>query len=980
MIVCQVTTALAIDPDRAMGQYIHDRWESDKGFPGGAVHAITQSSDGYLWIAADKGLVRFDGLAFRLFQPRGLTSGQDPTVLALASDVDGGVWAELRNAMLMRYRNGFEDLPSTLGALGPAVTAMTRDPDGAVLFAVLAHGIIRYRSNRLETIVAQLEMPSSFVIAIARTPDGDIWLGTRDSGLLRIRGGRLTPIVKGLPDQKINSLLPDGQHDLWIGTDNGVARWNGAEVTRAGLPAGLEHVQALGMIRDRDSNVWIGTASGELLRVNRHGVASFDERDRRRRGIVTGLFEDRDGNLWIGTTRGIERIRDGAFTTYSSAQGLPSDVYGPVYVDSDRTWVAPADGGLYWMRGDQVRAVKLAGLDRDIVYSISGGAGDVWLGRQRGGLTRLRAERDSFSAQNFTPADGLAQNTVYAVHRSRDGSVWAGTLSGGVSRFKNGAFTTFTTADGLASNTVNAVVEAADGTIWLATPNGVNARSSGGWRRYSVADGLPSNEVITLFEDSTRNIWIGTAAGLALFRDGRVQPGFQPPPQLRSSILGVAEDRGGWLWIATADHVLRVDRERLVQGSQDGGSIREYGAADGLLSVEGVKRHRSVAADAAGRIWLSMNRGLSMTDPNRASGRAAPALVHVQELLADGATIDQAGPITVPPRRQRVTLTYTGLSLSAPERVLFRYRLDGFDRDWSEATPARQAVYTNLDPGPYQFHVKASNSEGVWNGPEATFDFSIAAAFWQTTTFRLSVLLLFAGAVWAAYRVRMLQVARQMNLRFEERLAERTRIAQELHDTLLQGFVSVSMQLHVVADRLPADSPAKPLLTRVLDLTRRVIEEGRNAVRGLRSSISSSHDLEVAFSAMSEELAADRKVDYRVIIEGRDRPLKPIIRDELYRIGREAVVNAFRHSEARTIELELEYASKGLRMLVTDDGRGIDGQVLQSGRDGHWGLSGMHERADRIGARLKVWSRAGGGTEIELSVPARVAFAQEKKP
>src|SRR5262245_45616262 len=362
-----------------MDQYIHDRWESDRGFPGGAVHGITQSTDGYLWIASAKGLVRFDGLVFRLIPIAGLRTEQDPTVLALAPDPSGGLWVQHRSAMLVRYhqRRFEEPLPSVLSELGASVTAMSASPDGAMLLAVLGHGLIRYKGGQLETIVQRQAMPSSFVIAIAQTPDGDVWLGTRDSGLLRLHAGRLTPIVKGLPDQKINALLAGDGKQLWIGTDDGVSLWNGVEVTRAGVPESLAHIGALAMIRDRDGNIWIGTSSGQLLRVNRQGVASLDERDRARRGAVTTVFEDRDRNLWIGTNRGIERLRDGVFTTYSAAQGLPTDTYGPVYVDANRrAWIAPAAGGLYAISGSQIAPVPIVGLTTDVVYSISGGGGD----------------------------------------------------------------------------------------------------------------------------------------------------------------------------------------------------------------------------------------------------------------------------------------------------------------------------------------------------------------------------------------------------------------------------------------------------------------------------------------------------------------------------------------------------------------------------------------------------------------------------
>jgi signal transduction histidine kinase len=246
--------------------------------------------------------------------------------------------------------------------------------------------------------------------------------------------------------------------------------------------------------------------------------------------------------------------------------------------------------------------------------------------------------------------------------------------------------------------------------------------------------------------------------------------------------------------------------------------------------------------------------------------------------------------------------------------------------------------------------------------------------FWGTWWFRLLAVLTGLAGILALYRIRMRQVARQLNLRFEERLAERTRIAQELHDTLLQGFVSASMQLHVATERLPPDSPHRAPLDRVQELMRTVIEEARNAVRGLRSPSKGAEDLEQAFSGIEQEFADQGQAGFKVIVEGQPRPVHPVIRDEVYRIGREAVVNAFRHSGAKRIEVELEYAPSRLRVLVRDDGRGIDDDVLRLGRDGHWGLSGMRERAERIGARLRVWSRDEAGTEVEMSIPGNIAF------
>ncbi len=708
------------------------------------------------------------------------------------------------------------------------------------------------------------------------------------------------------------------------------------------------------------------------------------------------MFEDREGNIWTGGSLGIERLRDGVFKTYTTTDGLPSDSNGPVFVDAaNRTWSAPLDGGLFWLKGDLIQRVTLAGLASDVVYSIDGnatnGRGDIWIGRQRGGLTHLRETRDTggtggtFIAETFTQANGLAQNSVYAVHVNHDGSVWAGTLSGGVSRFKDGHFTTYTTADGLVSNTVSAIVEGLDGTMWFGTPSGVSAFSDGQWRALTTGTGLPSENINCLLEDTSGVLWIGTSSGLA-FLTSHAERALRAagPSPLHDSILGIAAGRRGSLWITTPTRVLRVRRDAVLRGEiTEEANSREYGLADGLHGVEGVRRDRSVIADSYGRIWLSMNRGLSMVDPPRADRNSVPALVNIQGIAADGHPLDlkgddPAGP-RVPSGRQRLTFSFAGLSLSVPERVRFRYRLDGFDREWSEPITTRSAVYTNLGPGSYRFRVRASNSDGQWSDAESTLGFNVEPAFWQTWWFQLSWIALGLSIVWAVAQLRLRRFERQLHVRFEERLAERTRIAQELHDTLLQGFLSASMQLDVAVDRLPPDSPARPGLTRVIQLMGQVIEEGRNAVRGLRSTNvggGAADDLEQALTRVPQELLdlQQQSTDFRVIVEGRARPLHPLIRDEVYRIGREALVNAFRHADASSIEVELDYAANSLRMLVRDNGRGIDPQVLKSGRDGHWGLSGMRERAERIGARFKVFSRAAAGTEVELSVPGHTAF------
>lgn len=971
MTLLLVSTADALDPARATSQYIRDHWNSENGFPGGQIHSIAQTKDGYLWIGTDRGLVRFDGLNFVTIQESGPDMVPITHIIGLTTDAEGALAVRMEGPNLFRYHEGkfASFLPQYL--LSNGITAMSRANDGDILLATVTHGAFRCSSGKTESLAAP---PESVVISIAQTADGKVWLGTRDDGLFYLNDGQLIAVTKGLPDSKINSLLPTRDGRLWIGTDNGAALWDGSEISKSNMPPSLAHLQVLTMMEDHDSNVWIGTAGG-LLRLNAKGVSLLEGLNSQSNGAISALFEDREGNLWIGDEQGLERLRDSAFVTYSISEGLPSESNGPVYTGPDeRIWIAPSEGGLYWMKGRQVERVKNAGLPNDIVYSITGSKDDVWLGRQRGGLTHLSLRAGAFAAETYTRSDGLAQNSVYTVHEDRDGTIWAGTLSGGVSRLKHGQFTTYTMADGLGSNTVSSIEDSSGGTMWFATPGGLNQLSNGHLRTYTVRDGLPSDDVISLLEDSGGILWIGTEAGLAFFSSNHIHGVDELQKSLHEPVFGIAEDHNGSLWLATSSQVLRVNRERLLRGTLSDGDIREYELADGLQGTEGVRRDRSVVSDLDGHIWFSMNRGLSVVDPRRARNESAPAMPHVETISVDGSPVDLQGTVHIPKSHQRIVFSLAGLSLAVPDRVRFRYLLEGFDHGWSEPVATRQAIYTNLGPGSYRFRLVASNSDGVWNGQETTVSFRIEPAFWQTWWFQCSCVLALALVAWLLYRLRMHQITRQMNVRFEERLAERMRIAQELHDTLLQGFLSASMQLHVLTDQVPESSPAKPLLGRVLQLMGQVTEEGRNALRGLRSSVRDSHNLEQALSSVPQELAIQEEIAYRVIVDGQPRPLHPVIRDEVYRIGREALVNAFRHAHAGNIEVALEYTAGHLRVMVRDDGRGIDPHVLNLGREGHWGLAGMRERAERIGAKLRVLSRSASGTEVELTVPSHVAY------
>lgn len=998
----------ALDRTRTISKYMRERWGSEKGFPGGTVTAISQTSDGYLWIGTEKGLIRFDGINFRTYpQATPLPLAIDE-VRALVTDSEGNLWILLQNTKILHYRQGSFELGRDEAEVG--ITAISKRRDGAVLLSSLAYGTLTYKEGKYETLepssgavadsgtagtsdgvdslsshlawatgvaAHRIAAPDSAVVSMAETSDGKVWLGTRDKGLFNLIDGHVSAVTKGKFGEKMTCLLPLEDGKLWIGTGNGVEAWNGAELTQTTVPAAVRRTKVLTMIRDRDQNVWIGTDSG-LIRVNSEGV-SADESRSANSGAITALFEDREGNVWAGGEGGIERLRDSAFVSYSVGS-LQNESSGPIYVDEKgKAWFAPFEGGLHWLKDGKTGSVTNDGLNEDVVYSITGSKNELWVGRQRGGLTHLHYGGGSMSTKTYTQADGLAQNGVYAVYESRDGAVWAATLNGGVSEYANGRFVTYSRADGMASDTVASIVESDDGTMWFGTPNGLNALWKGKWRVFTAEDGMPSDNVNCLLSDSAGVLWIGTASGLAFKRSGRIESLQQAPPPLHEPIMGIAEGRNGRLWIATSNHVLAAKRDKLLDGKLGEDDVHTYGLEDGLLGTEGVKRERSVFEDSLGRVWFSMSRGLSLIDTGRGEDNSPASIVQIEEVSADGNAIDLKQPLRVPPGSHRVTFDYSGLSLSVPERVRFKYKLEGFDRGWSEPVTTRQVVYTNLDSGKYLFRLIASNSGGTWNSRESSLAIEVEPVFWKTWWFRVSSVLLIGLTLMMYLRLRVQRLARQMDMRFEERLAERTRIARELHDSLLQGFQGLLFRLQAVRDMLPErPGDAAQALEKVLDRGDEVIAEGRTTVEDLRDASLRDYDIVQALSSVGEELARSHNglaAGLRVLVEGKQRELDPMSRDEIYQIGREALRNAFQHAGAHKIEAEVTYGDSEFSLRVRDDGKGIDPKVFQVGRrEGHWGLPGMRERAKRFGGQVHIWAEAGAGTEIELTVPGSVAY------
>jgi signal transduction histidine kinase len=444
----------------------------------------------------------------------------------------------------------------------------------------------------------------------------------------------------------------------------------------------------------------------------------------------------------------------------------------------------------------------------------------------------------------------------------------------------------------------------------------------------------------------------------------------------------MVEDSHGWLWVATRTRVLRAALNSLTGGQAlNDSDFRQYGRDDGLRGTEGVKRFRSVVKDSQGKVWFSTNRGLSMVNPDRDSVNSLPAFMRIEAVMVDGSEVNLGQPIRVPPGQQRIAFHYVGLSLANPERVRYRYRLDGFDRGWSEAVSNREATFANLSPGTYRFRVMCGNSDGIWNTEDASIDFSVLPAFHQTNWFRTLCLIGFLALLWSIYQLRVRQLQRQFAIGLEARVNERTRIARELHDTLLQTLHGLMFQFQAVRNLLARrPDEAMKSLDDAINETEKALAESREAIQDLRSEPIAKGNLAEFLGAASQELASPERSNHEppafdLIEEGECRTLSSTTKNEICRIALEVLRNAYRHAHATRIEAEIRYDDQVLRVRIRDNGRGIDPKVLeQGGVAGHWGLRGVRERAGRMGAHLDFWSETGAGTEVQLTVPGSVAY------
>jgi len=766
--LCLAGPAAALDPARPISEYGFQSWGSREGLPQNTINGIGQTADGYLWIATRIGLVRFDGVRF-------IQVDASEIAEELASDPAGRVRVGFTRGRLIELGAGGETREIAWSRrAGDRVHSLFTDPDGTV-WAGTSQGLARQRGDALDLISLPGVDEATTVTALTRTPDNALWIGTADRGLVRLLDGvqRLDAASSGLPDDRIRALTAGAGGDLWVGTSRGLGRLHAGRwttfTTRDGLPSDLINV----LLQDRHGNLWIGTQRG-LARWNGERFESLPPPYGSFPAGVLSLFEDAEGGLWMGTdTHGIARLRDVAFTTFTFGGELGS-VWSAYRDREGALWLGTNDRGALRVRGREVTSISTEqGLPHDRVRTIlQDSSGDIWLGTS-GGLSRLHDGH----LQTWTRRDGLPDDYVRVVYEDRDGSLWIAT-NGGLARWADGRLRSFGPAEGIPRERIALVARDRRGTLWVGATSGLYRAVPRGFERFP---GSQAVSFIALHEDRDGTLWFGTErSGLFRLRDGRLAVFRKRDGLFEDTAYHIIEDRHGRFWMSSNRGIYSVRKADLEAFSQKRISTIPtvgYDDTDGMKSAEcNGGSHPSALVWPDGRIWFPTFQGFAVLDPDHTPANRRPPPVVIEEILADGkpAAPQPGGRLALVPGVEKIEIRYTALSLLAPEKVRFRYRLEGFDRDWVEAGNQRTVAYTSLPPGTYTFRVAATNNDGVWNRTGAQMRLEIAPHFWETSWFVAGCAGLVLCGGLGALRLR-LRAVRQRERELAHLVAERTR-------------------------------------------------------------------------------------------------------------------------------------------------------------------------------------------------------------
>jgi signal transduction histidine kinase/ligand-binding sensor domain-containing protein len=987
LVVFALSSVWAVEPNQRISQYAHATWRTQDGLFGGAPIVITQTTDGYLWIGTNIGLVRFDGVRFTTWNPPAGKRLLDSRIYSLLGSRDGSLWIGTGYS-ISRWKGGeLTNYPDLSGR----VESIVEDDQGSVWMVRTQPTdklgpLCRIKDGQARCYGLSDGIPFALAIQLSKGSAGELWVGGY-SALCRWKPGSCTGYFASA------SPRPETFASLrYIATAAGGAVWavidrsrkifeleefeHGNWTTRAfpGIPVLNSDVTALFV--DGNDSVWIGTAKQGVFRIRGNDVDHFASADGLSGDAVSRFYQDAEGTLWVVTSGGIDNFHDLKVASYSMREGLSAAGASSVLASPDGTvWVGNFRA-LDFLRAGQLFAIRpahgLPGLNVTTVFEDH--SGRLWVGVDSG---LWAYERGQFIPVRH--ADGSALGIIFAITEDSEHNLWVragphldrirdfkveeeltsgqistsymiasnprggivlGLVDGDLVEFRDGHTQTVPSNEVGNRRQIRDLLVEPDGSVWGTTLDELARWKDGVRKNLTTRNGLPCDGIFALVKDDRDSLWLYSRCGLITIAKSELDSWWQHPDSVVKSELLDASD----------------------------------GVQPGLTPL---KPQATRSPD--GRLWFVNGQILQVLDPDHLQENVKPPPVQIEEVVADRISYLPSKDLRLPPLTRDLEIQYTALSFVVPQKVRFRYKLEGRDTVWQEPGTRRQAFYNDLHPGTYRFRVIACNNDGVWNEAGATLEFSVAPAWYQTIWFRILCAAIVIFVVWVIYRLRVRQIAKVISARFDERLAERTRIARDLHDTFLQTIQGSKL---VADDALEGSSDpvrmrrAMEQLSMWLD---RAMQEGRAALNSLRTSTTQTNDLAEAFRRATENGQVPHSMEATLSVVGNSRDMHPIVRDEIYRIGYEAIRNAYLHSQATRLEVELRY-EQDLTVRVRDNGVGVEPTIASQGKEGHFGLRGMHERAARIGAHLTIATAPASGTAITLVVPGRIVFRKTRPP
>jgi len=976
-----------------------DVWQVEEGLEQNPITAVMQTRDGYLWVGTYTGLMRFDGVRVTVFDSANTPGLRNSRVTSLYQDPEGVLWVGHETGEVTRYSAGeFQPVGRVPGWPGGAVETITTDESGDLWLLNDVGILVRMRDGHA------LQPPGggspSRKVGVSREPSGKVWVAGNGKVATLVRGEWVPfPFDDAAGTNFFERVVPAQDGGLWVMDSGGLRKWReGRWVMDLGVcPCEGGYVTELretrsgkvlaGTVRD---GLYLLTPGAQPLHFTRTSGLSHD--------WVRSLCEDHEGNIWVGTGAGLDALRPRKVQMLNP----PDDWQGRAVLSfvvgqGGDAWVGTEGAGLYHLQGSQwTNFTEANGLSNLFVWAVlKTKPGDLFVGTWGGGL--LVKSGDRFEARGEF---GRVTAPVVALYEGRGGELWVGTTLG-LHRFEGGKQTWFAGKEKLGSPDVRAIAETPDGALWFGMlGGGLGCLKDGALKQFRKQDGLSSDFVLALYAEADGTLWVGTSDnGLCRLRDGKFATISSPQGMLASIISQIADDGEGNFWLGSHHGILRVskaDLNRCANGEAKTVRCLSYGKAEGLASQKCSGGFQpGVCQTADGRLWFPTAKGLAIIDPRSFTTNTVPPPVVIEELVVEGEPVPfQAGPaadrstgsksgLQIPAGKQRFELRYTGLSFAAPDKVRFKYKLEGLEKDWMDVGAKRFAQYSYLPPGPYTFRVTACNNDDVWNDDGASLSFTVLPHVWQTWWLR-TALLAVAGAgvaavaVWAArrrVRQRLEQLERQRAL---ER--ERSRIARDIHDDLGASLTRISLLSQGVRAELDGNQAAAADADQIYSTARELTRAMDEIVWAVNPKHDTLDSLVAYLGRFAQNFLSPAGIRCRldVPLQLPHWPLTAEVRHNTFLAFKEALNNVVKHAKASEVRVSLELKPGGFVLVVADNGRGFawDNHAGALGAEGFRpgggnGLANMQKRLEEVGGCCGWDTAPGEGTRAKLAVSVK---------